>query len=114
MARTKKPEPTAAQTRAIKRTHDFMAKLVGPLTFAKVVSSTRKCDEISLTDFAQKLGVSRQYLCDVEKGRRAVSLERASQWARLLGYHEGQWVQLALQQELDSAGLKFRVSVEAA
>jgi DNA-binding XRE family transcriptional regulator len=28
------------------------------------------CDEISQTDFAKKLGVSKAHLCDIEKGRR--------------------------------------------
>jgi hypothetical protein len=58
--------------------------------------------------------VSRAYLCDVEKGRRAVSVERAAEWARKLGYLQAQYVALALQAEVNAAGLKLRVSVEAA
>lgn len=86
----------------------------GPLTFGQLISSTRLGEEESLEIFAAKLGVSRAYLCDVEKGRRSVSVERAAEWARLLGYLETQYVALALQDAVNAAGLKYRVSVEPA
>jgi hypothetical protein len=53
-------------------------------------------------------------LCDIEKGRRAVSVERAAEWARKLGYLEAQYVALALQAEVTAAGLDLKVKVEAA
>lgn len=86
----------------------------GPLTFGNMLESIRKCDEHTLQSLATKLGVSRAHLCDIEKGRRTVSPERAARWAKLLGYPESQFVELALQAELDNAGLKYRVTVEAA
>jgi hypothetical protein len=43
-----------------------------------------------------------------------VSVERAAAWAKLLGYDPGQFVELALQAELDAAGIKLKVSVKAA
>ncbi|HEY2405352.1 MAG TPA: helix-turn-helix transcriptional regulator [Polyangiaceae bacterium] len=86
----------------------------GPLTFGKLINATRVGEGQSLEAFARQLGISRAYLCDVEKGRRAVSVERAADWARKLGYLEAQYVALALQAAVNSAGLKLRVSVEAA
>ena len=86
----------------------------GPLTLGKVVQGVREGEELTLEAFAKKLGVSRQNLCDIEKGRKGVSPERAARWAQLLGYPEVQWVRLALQAELDAAGLKYRVEIEAA
>ncbi|HEY1533690.1 MAG TPA: helix-turn-helix transcriptional regulator [Polyangiaceae bacterium] len=86
----------------------------GPLTFGRLINATRLSEDMSLEAFARQLGVSRAYLCDVEKGRRAVSVERAAGWARKLGYLEAQYVALALQAEVNAAGLKLRVSVEAA
>ncbi len=86
----------------------------GPLTFGKLINATRLADEQSLEAFARQLGVSRTYLCDVEKGRRTVSVERAADWAHKLGYLEAQYVALASQASVDSAGLKLRVSIEAA
>ncbi|HKY37734.1 MAG TPA: helix-turn-helix transcriptional regulator [Polyangiaceae bacterium] len=76
-----------------------------------MIESTRLAEEVSLQGFARRLGVSRAYLCDVEKGRRAVSVQRAAQWARKLGYLEAQYVTLALQAEVNAAGLNLKVSV---
>jgi len=43
-----------------------------------------------------------------------VSPERAAKWAKALGYPEALFVKLAVQSELDAAGLKYRVEIEAA
>jgi transcriptional regulator with XRE-family HTH domain len=86
----------------------------GPLTFGRMIESTRLGEHASLEAFARRLGVSRAHLCDIEKGRRAVSVERAAEWARKLGYLEAQYVALALQAEVTAAGLDLKVKVEAA
>jgi transcriptional regulator with XRE-family HTH domain len=86
----------------------------GPLTFGRMLGSTRLAEGVSLEVFARRLGVSRAHLCDIEKGRRAVSVERAAEWARKLGYLEAQYVALALQAEVTAAGLDLKVKVEAA
>jgi len=92
-----------------------LEKLIGgPLTFGLMIESTRLAEEMTLEPFARRLGVSRAYLCDVEKGRRKVSVERAAAWARKLGYLESQYVALALQAEVTAAGLNLKVSVKAA
>jgi DNA-binding transcriptional regulator YiaG len=85
----------------------------GPLTFGDMIWSIRAGEEMSLAEFAKPLGVSRQQLHDIEKGRRAVSAARAAEWATMLGYHPGQFVQLALQAQLDAGGLAgLRVHVD--
>jgi transcriptional regulator with XRE-family HTH domain len=86
----------------------------GPLTFGRMINATRLAEGTSLEAFAARLGISRAHLCDVEKGRRSVSVQRAAEWARMLGYVEAQYVALALQAEVNAAGLKLRVRVEAA
>jgi hypothetical protein len=43
-----------------------------------------------------------------------VSPERAAAWAKILGYSDIQFVRLALQDQLDKAGVKMSVTVEAA
>lgn len=86
----------------------------GPLTLGRAIASIRKCEELSQEECAKKLRVSKSHLCDVEKGRKTVSPERAASWARLLGYPESVFIRLAIQAELDAAGLKYRVEIEAA
>ncbi|MFQ5743678.1 MAG: helix-turn-helix domain-containing protein [Acidobacteriota bacterium] len=93
----------------------FLEELTGgPLTFGGFLHSIRDGEGMTLAAFAGRLGVSRQNLCDVEHGRRSVSPARAAEWARLLGHSEGQFVRLALQDQVSEAGLKLRVSVDAA
>lgn len=86
----------------------------GPLTLGKALESVRKSEDISQDECARKLGVSKSHLCDVEKGRKTVSPERAAKWARVLGYPESVFVRLAIQGELDAAGLRYKVEIEAA
>lgn len=84
----------------------FLDKLVGKLTFAMVIRSTRQGDDFSQQEFAEKLGISKQHLCDIEKGRKVVSPARAWAWAKKLGYHPRQWAELALQDLVEKEGLK--------
>jgi transcriptional regulator with XRE-family HTH domain len=94
---------------------EFLEELTGgPLTFAEMLRAIRLGEDMSQTDFAGHLAISRQHLCDLEKARRSLSPARAAEFARLLGYGEAQFVRLALQAQLDAADLPYRVSVEAA
>jgi len=93
----------------------YLEKLMrGPLTLGRALSGIRESEGESLAVFAQRLGVSRTHLSDIEHGRRSVSLQRASEFALALGYHQAQFVRLALQDQVRDAGLKLRVDVHAA
>ncbi len=93
----------------------LLAKLSGgPLTLGRAIESVRKSEELTQLGCAKKLRVSKSHLCDVEKGRKTVSPERAAKWARILGYPESVFIRLAIQAELDAAGLKYKVEIEAA
>jgi transcriptional regulator with XRE-family HTH domain len=63
------------------------------------------------TKKAKKLGISRQYLCDIEHGRRMVSPKKAFEYAKQLGYPAESFVLLAMQAELDTALLPFDVEI---
>jgi len=86
----------------------------GPLTLGTALSGLREAEEQSLAEFAKLLGVSRSHLCDIEQGRRAVSPARAARFAQALGQSEAQFVRLALQDQIRSAGLRLTVEVKAA
>ena len=83
----------------------------GPLTFATMLRSIREAEDMSLAEFAARLSVSRSHLCDIEQGRKVVSVERAALWADLLGQSKKQFVRLALQSEVDRAGLNYKVAL---
>ena len=93
----------------------FLEKLSGgPLTFARLLRSIRESEAMTQATFAETLGISKQHLSHIENGRKVVSPERAARWASVLGYSESQFVRLALQDELQRAGLRYTVTVEAA
>ena len=90
----------------------FLEELVGePLTLGSLLQAIRQADEIPQNELAHRLGISKSHLCDIEKGRKAVSPERAARFATELGYSEEQFVRLALQQMIEAAGLQFEVAL---
>jgi hypothetical protein len=50
-------------------------------------------------------------VCDIEKGRALVSVEKAARFAEALDHNEKTFVRLALQDQVVKAGLKLKVSV---
>ncbi len=74
-----------------------MEKEYGRLTFGQALWSHRKCEEISQKKFAISLGISSQSLCNIEKGRKIPSPERAAIIAKQIGQPEKIWIEFALQ-----------------
>ena len=95
-------------------TMKFLEETAGrPLTLGGLLESIRLSEEMSQIAFAKKLKVSASHLCDIEKGRKVVSPERAARFAKILGRSSEQFVRLSLQGLVDDAGLKMKVSVGA-
>lgn len=89
----------------------FLENLVGELTFSNLLASIREGEEMTQVEFAKRLGVSRQYICDIEHGRRTVSPKAAAMFAKKLGYSSHQFVRLCLQDLVNRDGLKLRIEV---
>ena len=99
-------------SRRNRKTLDFLNDLAGgPLTFGDAVRAVRELNEISQAELARRLQMGRQSVCDVEKGRSLVSVEKAARFARELDHNEKLFVRLALQDQVVKAGLKLKVSV---
>jgi transcriptional regulator with XRE-family HTH domain len=93
----------------------FERVLGGRPTFGDLVEAFRVTEEISQADLAKKMGISRSHLCDIEKGRRNVTLERAVKFAKVFGYPEYSFVAAALEDLVRRAGLKkYKVHLEVA
>ncbi len=93
----------------------FLEKIAGgPLTIASLLESIRMSDDVSQSAFAKKLKISKSHLCDIEKGRKFLSVSRAAEFADILGYSKEQFVRLALQDEVSRSGLKFKVKLDKA
>lgn len=89
----------------------LLEKKFGPLTFGKLIEAYRLSEGLSQTVFAKKLKISQASLCDLEKGRKIPSAERAAKIAKVLKEPESFWIQIALQDQLRQSGLDFIVSV---
>ena len=89
-----------------------LEKEFGPLTFGRALESFRLCEELTLKDFAKKLKITAQSLCDIEKGRRIPSVSRAAEIAIKLREPLETWVQLALNDLLREADLKFEIEIK--
>ena len=90
-------------------TDRFLTELLGPRSVGKALQAIRMADEITLTAFAKKLGISKQTLYDVETERTLVSPHRAARFAKKLGHSVKVFVRLALEDLLKKEGLRYRV-----
>jgi len=96
-------------------TSKALETIVGkPLSLGTLLESIRLGEEMTQVEFAKQLGISRSHLCDIEKGRKSVSVARAARFAKILGYGEAQFVRLALQGLVEDSGLRLKVRVDAA
>ncbi len=89
-------------------------KELGPMTFGNTLKNFREYDEISLEKYAEKLGMSRASLYDLETGKRISTPKRVAQIAKNLGYSEKCLIELALRDSLKNNGLKYNVKLESA
>jgi len=90
----------------------FLEKIAGELTLSSLLTAIRQSEEISQVEFAKLLGVSRQYLCDIEHDRRAISPKAAAAFAKKLRYSPQQFVRLCLQDLVNRDGLKLKIDVQ--
>ena len=102
-------------TREKSETMKFLENTAGrPLTLGGLLESIRLSEDMSQAEFSKKLRISPSHLCDIEKGRKVISPERAARFAKILGRPQQQFVRLVLQELVNEAGLKMKVDVAAA
>ena len=85
----------------------------GPLSFGQLLAALRDSEAQTLEGFASRLRVSRQHLHQLESGQKRVSPARAVRFARALGHSEVCFLQLALQDLVNDAGVSAKVEVKA-
>ena|SRR5258708_39432259 len=91
-----------------------LEKEYGPLTFGNSLEAYRLGEEMTQKQFAKKLGITAQSLCDLEKGRRIPSVERAAKIAKRLNESAESWIGLALSDMVRNANLDLKVEVKKA
>ena len=101
-------------THKTQKTLDTLAKYTPPFTLGSLILSIRQGEELSQVEFANLLGISKQYLCDIEHERRSISPKAAENFAKKLGYSPEQFMRLCLQDLLRKDGFAFSVELKAA
>jgi transcriptional regulator with XRE-family HTH domain len=100
------------KNKSSKSTLKKLEKITGrKLTVGNTLWSIRMCDELTQQQFSEKLGISKQYLCDLEKGRRYASVKAAAEYAQKLEQSETQFVRLCLQEMLDRDNIAMTIDV---
>lgn len=90
-----------------------LEKITGSkLTLGKLLWAIRQAEDILQMDFAKVLNITKQHLCDIERGRKFVSPKLAAEYAEILGYSKEQFIRLALQDFLDREGLGVEVEIK--
>ena len=92
----------------------WAAKELSKMTFGQLLRNLRECDGITLTDLAAKIGVSKQYLSDIERDRRDVSFAFAKKVSDAMGYAIEPMLEIIVRNELkknkilyDNVEIKF-------
>jgi DNA-binding XRE family transcriptional regulator len=99
-------------TKGLIRADVALKKLLGTVKFGTMLNAIRVTDEYTQVQYAKMLKISRQELCNIEKNRKVVSVERAVEFAKKLGYSPRVFAKYALQDQLDRAGIKGEVVIK--
>jgi transcriptional regulator with XRE-family HTH domain len=91
-----------------------LEKKLGKLNVGEFLHVWRTTEEMSLKEFGKLVGLSVANLCDIEKGRKGVSPEKAEQIAKSIGVPPALLVRLSIEEGLKAAGLKYTVEVKPA
>lgn len=84
------------------------------MTFGGLVHSLRMSDEITQVDLAKKIGVSKQFLSDVEHNRKDVGINFAKKIADALGYSIEPLIELLIRDQLRRQHLNYTVELKKA
>jgi transcriptional regulator with XRE-family HTH domain len=91
-----------------------LEKKLGKLTVGEFLHTWRISEEMSLKKFGKRVGLSTANLCDIEKGRKGVSPEKAEQIAKAIKVPPALLVRLSIEESLREAGLKYKVEIKPA
>ena len=92
-----------------KKLSDVLKKNLGPVSFGGFLRGARASKDMSQVEMAKFLGITKSTLCDIEKGRQAVSPILASKIAKKCGLAEVVAVEIAINDQLLRSGLKITV-----
>lgn len=87
-------------------------KELSKVTFGGLLRDLRECDGINQTDLAKKIGVSKQFLSDIEHNRKIVSIAFAKKVATIMGYAVEPMIKIIIRDELLKNDLNYDVELK--
>ena len=99
---------------SIKNLSKILDKELGPMSFGGFLRAARTMENLSQTDMAKILDLSKGGICDIEKGRQFVSIELAAKIAKKCGLSEALAIECAIRDSIRRAGLKLEVTIKKA
>jgi transcriptional regulator with XRE-family HTH domain len=93
---------------------DVLQKLLGRITFGKLLKSHRLGLGLTQVQMAKKLGIIKQELCNIEKGRKIISPERAKKFAEILEYSPQIFIKYVIQDQLAKIGITTEIEFKKA
>jgi transcriptional regulator with XRE-family HTH domain len=80
-------------------------------SFGELLEARRVGEGLTQREMARILKITPSSLCDLEKGRRLPTLNRAARIAQLLGLNELVYMEAALQDQLDQVKPNCEVTI---
>lgn len=84
------------------------------MSFGSLVRSLRLSDEITQVELAKKVGVSKQFLSDVEHNRKDVGISFAKKISEALEYSIEPLIELLIRDQLRRQHLNYTVELKKA
>jgi len=95
-----------------KESREMLEKLAGgSLTFGKALNAFRIGENMSLAQMGKILGVSRQYINQLETGESTPSIVQVVKIAQVFQMDEQQLLRLALQDYMTKENLSYKVTL---
>jgi transcriptional regulator with XRE-family HTH domain len=94
------------------RAKSAIKRITGPIGFGEMLHSYREAQEHSQVQMAELLGITKQDLCNIEKRRKLVSVERAILFAKALNMPSKTFAKYALQDQLNKAGIEGEIVIK--
>lgn len=96
-----------------KKLSPILEKKHGAVTFALFLRAARESLELSQTEMAHKLGMTKGTLCDIEKGRQLVSITLAKKIANKVKLSEALAIKSCIQDQLNKANVHLTFKLGA-
>lgn len=92
---------------------EFVRNRLKKRSLAEILKNIREADEVTQEELGARINVSKQYISDLENGRRNPSIAMAKKLAIALGYPDFFFVEPVFNDELKRAGINAHIDLKA-